>query len=83
MYKHDVIRKTGTHRIATPPTEQGLATDMARPNVYKNSVKIEHVVLQICSRTDRQTDRHDRQVIHGSPARGRVIRYTAMQSTIN
>jgi len=54
--KYAVIHKTGsTERIAMPSKEDRATTTVNSCTV--NLVKFACVVLEICSRTDRQTDR--------------------------
>jgi len=54
---YSVIHKTGnTWRVATPLDEDRVTAVIG--NMRKNLVKITRVVPEICSRTDKRTDRH-------------------------
>jgi len=56
MYENYVIHKTGsTQHIATPPEEDQTT---AIGNMHKNLAKFGRVVVEICKRTDGQTDKH-------------------------
>jgi len=67
MGKHGVIHKTGSTQHIALSSEQDRAT--ARVTCAENFVKFEHVVFEICERTDRQTDRHAH---HSQPCRDEV-----------